>query len=63
MDIIQKYAQAGYALFQLNGKKPVAEGVDWSQTPVDPTLDRADFPGNYGVVAAFDYRHRYQKGC
>ncbi|MDP3014361.1 MAG: bifunctional DNA primase/polymerase, partial [Candidatus Subteraquimicrobiales bacterium] len=51
MDIIQQYAQAGYALFPLNGKKPVEAGVDWRVTPIDPSLSRIDFLGNYGVVA------------
>lgn len=50
MDIVQQYARAGYALFPLNGKKPAVKG-DWSKTPVDPALCRADLLGNYGVVA------------
>jgi hypothetical protein len=50
MDIIQQYAQAGFALFPLNGKKPAQEG-NWKLTLVDPSLSRIDFLGNYGVVA------------
>jgi len=51
MGIIQKYAQAGYALFPLNGKKPAEKG-DWRETKVNPDLCKIDFLGNYGAVVA-----------
>lgn len=52
MDIIQEYAQAGFALLPLNEKKPAVEkGVDWTRFSPDPTLCRVDFLGNYGVIA------------
>lgn len=51
MDIVSLYAQAGYALFPLNGKKPATAGVDWSLTTPDASLSCLDFAGNFGVVA------------
>jgi len=50
MDIISQLAQAGYALFPLNGKKPAEKG-DWRQTPINKTLTALDFGDNYGIVA------------
>lgn len=52
MDIIQKFAQAGYRLIPLVGKVPdVPKGTDWRTLPRDPSACRADFLGNYGVHA------------
>jgi len=50
MDIVSRFAKAGYRIFPLNGKKPeLPKGTDWRKIPKDPELCRADILGNYGV--------------
>ena len=48
IDVVALYAQAGYRIFPLNGKKP-AFASDWKVYPKDPLLDRSDIPENFGV--------------
>ena len=51
-DIIQEFARSGYRIIPLEGKIPdVPKGTDWRQIPKDPDACRADYLGNYGVVA------------
>jgi len=52
VDIVQEYAKAGFRLFPLrDGGKEPEYGLKWKETPYDPNLARADFLGNYGVIA------------
>ena len=45
---IQRYTDAGFPLFPLNGKVP-PKGVRWSATVYNPLTMPEDFPSNFGV--------------
>jgi len=49
-DYIEQYSIAGYALFELNGKRPKKKGANWQDSINDPKLTLLDLPGNFGVV-------------
>jgi predicted P-loop ATPase len=51
-DIVQQYAQAGFTLFSLNGKIPLAK--EWQNTPYDTNITRESLQGNYGVLMGQD---------
>lgn len=53
-DPIVAYAQAGFRLFALSGKKPASKD-DWTQTVFDPLANRQKIPGNFGVIVGQEY--------
>ena len=51
-EAIEKYLQAGYRIFPVNGKKPMLKA--WQNIKQNPFLDVKSFTKNYGICLQSD---------